>query len=253
MMVSCRRNDSGGPRRIDIRHCLLRRSAACLVGGAIANVNIEHCVATAGQAGSVLVEANATTPAEQPLPSRIITIAQSTYVGDSKAQFLSVNVKYGENTDLIHSPVEFRTNGLIVVANTLLRIESTFVPVEWWRMNSIHDRVFWTGERNILQSSTVYTRAQRLDGQYASQGEWRAENLARWRALWKTPADRTSRQATVTFAGSGQFSDEDLMRYGLPQHFAVVALDGVPVRSAGGVGCDVAKLPIPPPITTEPF
>jgi hypothetical protein len=92
-----------------------------------------------------------------------------------------------------------------------------------------------------------------LTGSDVTQSRILTSTLADWRGFWESPTDRDSVQANVTFAGERLFTPGQLNRVGLPWHFAIADINGRPATLPRGIGCDVTKLPIPPPISSEPF
>lgn len=103
----------------------------------------------------------------------------------------------------------------------------------------------WTGDRNLFSPGTLL-----VFNHWREDQRTLATNLEEWRRFWHAKADLTSRQTAFEFIQPSRWEEGATSS---PAHYAIKSVEGLRPDQWQDIGCDVTKLPMPPPATLEPY
>jgi hypothetical protein len=117
-----------------------------------------------------------------------------------------------------------------------------------WQRFLREGRVVWSGNNNIYPEKRSMFAV--IDFTQDRKAVMQITDPINWRKLWGATSDVGSQWGVINFA---RLVGPKARWQSFPADYTFVGLNGAPLGDYRAVGCDVTQLPIPPPITLEPF
>lgn len=133
-------------------------------------------------------------------------------------------------------------SNIIATHNYALNLQSRSADLADWQSRG---NLSWTGDRNLFFPHTLLECNREGEDQRTL-----ATNLEEWRRFWNAKPDANSHQAAIEFIQPRRWEERATS---LPADYAIKSVEGLRPDQWQGIGCDVAKLPVPPPVTLEPY